>query len=72
MIRSYLLNMQDIVGANCGCGSETTDSTSIDGQKEKCSICGKKLVEMTHYGGATISVCPNCNWNRTALLDPPV
>jgi len=72
MIRSNLYDMQDIVGANCRCESETTDITSVDGQGENCSICGEKLVEMLCYGGARISVCPSCSWNRTALLDPPM
>lgn len=56
-----LPDMQDIVGANCGCGSETIDSTSVDRQEKSCSICGEELVKMTYYSGAKISVCPNCN-----------
>jgi len=61
MMCSNVLDMQDIVGANCGCGSEATDTTSVDGPEECCSICGKELVEMTYYGSAAISVCPDCN-----------
>ena len=59
-MRSNVPDIQDIVGANCGCGSVMADSTSIDEQEENCSICGEELVEMIFYGGATISVCPNC------------
>ncbi len=57
---SNVPDMQDIVGANCGCGSVAADSTSVDEQEENSSICGEELVEMIFYGGATISVCHNC------------
>ncbi len=58
---STCLNMQDIVGANCGCGAKAPDSLSADEEEKSCSICGEKLAERTYYGGATISICPNCS-----------
>lgn len=60
--------MQDIVGANCGCGSDANASRTVDctdglgltdREEDRCGNCGEPLIEVTFYAGAVVTVCPS-------------
>ncbi len=60
--------MQDMVGVNCGCGSDAMDDPedgsivdlSADDARERCSNCGGKLTWSTFYAGVRLRTCPHC------------